>query len=32
MLKFHKASDMFQSLYDHPQGVCESLLKLQYIP
>jgi len=23
MLKFHKTSDMFRSLYDYPQGVCQ---------
>jgi len=32
MLKFHKTSDMFRSPLDHPQGVCQSLLKLHYVP
>ena len=31
MLKLHKTSDMFRSPYDHPQGVCQSLLKLHYV-
>ena len=32
MLKFHKTSAMFRSPYDHPQGVCQSLLKLRCVP
>ena len=31
MPKFLKTSDMFRSPYDHPQGVCQSLLKLHYV-